>query len=129
MKTKFEAGKKYGNDCTIEVLSRTEKTLTIKSSFGTQKIKVRRKQKTKEREILERMPKDILLLMTNKEISEVFGVSTSSAHQVQNIAYDKSIYSQRVHYYKQDNNYEDTVVCSGAWIDSEERKFIKSFVY
>jgi len=41
MKTKFEAGKKYGNDCTIEVLSRTEKTLTIKSCFGTQKIKVR----------------------------------------------------------------------------------------
>jgi len=88
-----------------------------------------RKQKTKEREILERMPKDILLLMTNKEISEVFGVSTSSAHQVQNIAYDKAKHCERVYYYKQDNEYEDTAICSGAWIDSEERKFIKSFVY
>ncbi len=38
---KFEAGKKYGNDLTIEVIKRTEKTITIKSSFGTQRVKVR----------------------------------------------------------------------------------------
>jgi len=39
---KFEATKKYGNDLTIEVLSRTEKTITIKSTFGTQRVKVRK---------------------------------------------------------------------------------------
>jgi len=38
---KFETGKSYGNDLTIDVLSRTEKTLTIKTVFGTQKIKIR----------------------------------------------------------------------------------------
>ncbi len=38
---KFETKKSYGNDCTIEVLKRTEKTLTIKSVFGTQRIKVK----------------------------------------------------------------------------------------
>lgn len=39
--TKFEIGKSYGNDLTIEVISRTEKTITIKSTFGTQRVKVR----------------------------------------------------------------------------------------
>jgi hypothetical protein len=39
--TKFEIGQSYGNDLTMEVISRTEKTLTIKTSFGTQKIKIR----------------------------------------------------------------------------------------
>lgn len=38
---KFKVGKKYGNDLTIEVLKRTEKTITIKSSFGVNRIKVR----------------------------------------------------------------------------------------
>ena len=38
---KFETKKSYGNDCTIEVLKRTEKTLIIKSVFGTQRIKVK----------------------------------------------------------------------------------------
>jgi len=39
--TNFEIGKSYGNDLTMEVISRTEKQLTIKTVFGTQKIKVR----------------------------------------------------------------------------------------
>jgi hypothetical protein len=37
----FEAGKEYGNDLTITVLSRSQKTITIKTSFGVQRIKVR----------------------------------------------------------------------------------------
>lgn len=37
----FETNKKYGNDLTLEVISRTKKTATIKTSFGTQKIKLR----------------------------------------------------------------------------------------
>jgi hypothetical protein len=37
----FEAGKEYGNDLTITVLSRSQKTITIKTSFGIQRIKVR----------------------------------------------------------------------------------------
>jgi hypothetical protein len=37
----FKAGQKYGNYCTIEVISRTAKTITINSNFGTQRIKVR----------------------------------------------------------------------------------------
>ena len=37
----FEAGKSYGNDLTVEVISRTEKTITIKSTFGTNRVKVR----------------------------------------------------------------------------------------
>ena len=39
--TKFETGKSYGNDLTLEVLKRTEKTITIKTTFGTQRVKVR----------------------------------------------------------------------------------------
>lgn len=39
--TKFEIGKSYGNDLTVEVLKRTAKTITIKSTFGEQRIKVR----------------------------------------------------------------------------------------
>jgi hypothetical protein len=39
--TKFETGKLYGNDLTIEVIKRSEKTITIKSTFGTQRVKVR----------------------------------------------------------------------------------------
>jgi hypothetical protein len=39
--TKFENGQSYGNDLTIEIISRTEKTATIKTVFGTQKIKIR----------------------------------------------------------------------------------------
>ena len=39
--TNFKTGKLYGNDLTIEIIKRTEKTVTIKSSFGTQRIKVR----------------------------------------------------------------------------------------
>jgi hypothetical protein len=38
----FEIGKSYGNDLTIEIISRTEKTATIKTVFGTQKVKVRK---------------------------------------------------------------------------------------
>ena len=40
MKT-FETNKKYGNDLIVEVISRTKKMATIKTSFGTQKIKLR----------------------------------------------------------------------------------------
>lgn len=39
--TTFKTGEFYGNDLTIEVISRTEKTITIKTSFGTQRIKVK----------------------------------------------------------------------------------------
>jgi len=42
MTTKFQTSKSYGNDLTIEILSRTEKTVTIKSSFGEQRVKVRK---------------------------------------------------------------------------------------
>jgi hypothetical protein len=39
---KFEAGKEYGNDLTIEVISRTEKTITIKAGgFGTKRVKLK----------------------------------------------------------------------------------------
>jgi hypothetical protein len=41
MTTKFQTSKLYGNDLTIEILSRTAKTVTIKSSFGEQRVKVR----------------------------------------------------------------------------------------
>ena len=41
MTTKFQTRKSYGNDLTIEILSRTAKTITIKSSFGEQRVKVR----------------------------------------------------------------------------------------
>jgi hypothetical protein len=40
--SKFEASKSYGNDLTIEVISRTEKMMTIKTrSWGVQKIKIK----------------------------------------------------------------------------------------
>lgn len=39
--SKFEANKSYGNDLTIEVISRTEKMMTIKTnSWGVQRIKI-----------------------------------------------------------------------------------------
>ena len=38
----FEANKKYGNDLTIKVLKRTNKTLTIETqAFGVQRVKIR----------------------------------------------------------------------------------------
>tara|TARA_R110002020_G_scaffold40164_3_gene118915 strand:+ start:2081 stop:2323 length:243 start_codon:yes stop_codon:yes gene_type:complete len=39
-KSTFKAGQKYGNDLTLEVIKRTAKTATIKTSFGTQRIKI-----------------------------------------------------------------------------------------
>ena len=40
--TKFETGKLYGNDLTIEVLKRTEKTITIKTNaWGVTRVKIR----------------------------------------------------------------------------------------
>ena len=42
----FEANKSYGNDLTVKVLSRTEKTLTIETTaWGVKKVKVREYQK------------------------------------------------------------------------------------
>ena len=42
MTTQFESGKHYGNDLTIEILKRTEKTVTIKTvAWGVQRVKVR----------------------------------------------------------------------------------------
>ena len=42
MESKFETSKAYGNDLTIEVVSRTKKTITIKTSaWGTKRVKVR----------------------------------------------------------------------------------------
>jgi len=40
--SKFEIGQSYGNDLTIEIISRTEKTAMIKTVFGTQRVKVRK---------------------------------------------------------------------------------------
>ena len=37
----FETSQSYGNDLTIKVIKRTSKTITIDTSFGIQKIKVR----------------------------------------------------------------------------------------
>ncbi len=38
----FETSKLYGNDLTIEVLKRTEKTVTIKTnSFGEKRVKIK----------------------------------------------------------------------------------------
>jgi hypothetical protein len=45
MKTTFETGKQYGNDLTLEVISRTEKTAVIKTNFGTQRIKINQRSK------------------------------------------------------------------------------------
>ena len=39
-KSTFKTGKFYGNDLTIEIVKRTEKTATIKTTFGEQRIKV-----------------------------------------------------------------------------------------
>ena len=42
MTTKFQTSKSYGNDLTIEILSRTEKTVTIKTQgWGINRVKVR----------------------------------------------------------------------------------------
>ena len=38
---KFELNKKYGNEFTIEIVKRTEKFVTIKSSFGESRVKLR----------------------------------------------------------------------------------------
>jgi hypothetical protein len=44
--TAFESNKTYGNDLTIKVISRTEKTLTIETTaWGTKRVKVREYQK------------------------------------------------------------------------------------
>jgi hypothetical protein len=37
----FKINTKYGNDLTLEVIKRTAKTVTIKTSFGEQRIKLR----------------------------------------------------------------------------------------
>jgi hypothetical protein len=37
----FETSQSYGNDLTIKVIKRTSKTITIDTSFGIQRIKVR----------------------------------------------------------------------------------------
>lgn len=40
--TTFETGKSYGNDLTIKVISRTEKTLTIETTaWGKKRVKIR----------------------------------------------------------------------------------------
>lgn len=41
MKATFEPGRKYGNEFTIEVIKRTAKFLTIKTVFGTNRVKIR----------------------------------------------------------------------------------------
>jgi len=42
-KSQFETGKFYGNDLTIEVISRTEKTITIKTNaWGVKRVKVKK---------------------------------------------------------------------------------------
>ena len=46
--TKFKIGQSYGNDLTMEIISRTKKTATIKTVFGTQKIKIRNTSKNQE---------------------------------------------------------------------------------
>ena len=39
---KFEVGKEYGNDLTIKVISRTEKTLTIETNaWGVKRVKIK----------------------------------------------------------------------------------------
>lgn len=41
-KAVFETGKFYGNDLTIEIISRTEKTVTIKTNaWGVKRVKIR----------------------------------------------------------------------------------------
>jgi hypothetical protein len=46
--TKFEINKAYGNDFTIEIISRTEKTITFKSVFGIKRVKIRQFYNEKE---------------------------------------------------------------------------------
>lgn len=44
--TQFEIGKAYGNDLTIKVVSRTEKTITIETvAWGTKRVKIKEFQK------------------------------------------------------------------------------------
>lgn len=38
--TNFEIGKSYGNDLTIDVLAKSKSFVTIKSSFGTSRVKI-----------------------------------------------------------------------------------------
>ena len=38
---KFEINKEYGNDLTIKVISRTEKTITFESVFGVKRCRVK----------------------------------------------------------------------------------------
>jgi hypothetical protein len=42
MTTQFETGKLYGNDLTIEIVKRTEKTVTIQTvAWGEKRIKIK----------------------------------------------------------------------------------------
>ena len=40
MRTEFKIGETYGDDLQIQVIKRTAKTITIKSIFGTNKVRL-----------------------------------------------------------------------------------------
>jgi len=71
----------------------------------------RGRPKNLEVEILNRMPVDILLQMTNKEVSEVFGVNQG---QVSTIMTNKlEYYTERKQHILMTN--EKEIECHGAW--------------
>ena len=84
-----------------------------------------RGRKTKiETDILRRMPTDILLKMTNKEISQVFNVNKG---QVSTILTQKmELYEEKIRETLTES--ENRLTCKGAWMNSLERKFIKQIL-
>lgn len=84
-----------------------------------------RGRKTKiETDILRRMPTDILLKMTNKEISQVFNVNEG---QVSTILTQKmEAYEEKIRETLTES--ENRLTCKGAWMNSPERKFIKQIL-
>jgi hypothetical protein len=68
---KFEIGQSYGNDLTMEIISRTEKTATIKTVFGTQKIKIRSTNKNEETILFKCWSVGALDVFNEKEAQEI----------------------------------------------------------
>lgn len=74
-----------------------------------------------EVEILKRMPSEILLQLSNKEISNIFNVNSGQVSTI--ITQKLELYNEKRQIVLRSN--EEEVMCSGAWMNSNNRKFYK----
>lgn len=73
-----------------------------------------------EVEILKKIPVDVLIQLSNKEISEIFNINASQISLILTEKMNNRMKRKQVIYTN-----ENEIKCDGAWMNSQERLFLK----